>query len=179
MRRPSRKTETSSPRSACSTTRATTAPTVGVWTHLVGVYDSTTGAMTLYVNGAQAGTATDTTPFATSGPLVIGRGKYNGATNLDLFTGSIANVQVYSRALSASEASTLYGSGRTGGALATNRLTTTWSLDQQGLPTAMTDPNGNTTSYDVDEAGQTVVVAKPSVLTEVGGATGVPTRPVS
>src|SRR6266540_4175430 len=158
---------------------STTAPTVGVWTHLVGVYDSTTGAMTLYVNGAQAGTATDTTPFATSGPLVIGRGKYNGATNLDLFTGSIANVQVYSRALSASEASTLYGSGRTGGALATNRLTTTWSLDQQGLPTAMTDPNGNTTSYDVDEAGQTVVVAKPTVLTEVGGATGVPTRPVS
>jgi RHS repeat-associated protein len=158
---------------------SSTAPALGVWTHLVGVYDSTTGAMTLYVNGAQAGTAADTTPFATSGPLVIGRGKWGGATNLDPFNGSIANVQVYNRALSSSEASTLYTAGRGGAALATDRLTTSYALDQSGLPTAVTDPNGNTTNYDVDEAGRVVVVTKPTVLTEVAGGTPVLTRPVS
>src|SRR6185437_1586961 len=58
---------------------AATAPTTGTWTHLVGEYNSSTGAMSLYVNGAAAGSATDTTPFAANGPLAIGRGKYNGS----------------------------------------------------------------------------------------------------
>ena len=35
--------------------------------HLVGVYNASTGTMQLYVNGALAGTSTNTTPWANSG----------------------------------------------------------------------------------------------------------------
>src|SRR5262249_7643253 len=51
---------------------SSTPPTVGAWTHLVGVFNSTNGAMTLYVNGTVNGTATDTTPYAATGPVQIG-----------------------------------------------------------------------------------------------------------
>ncbi len=33
-------------------------------------------------------------------------------------------------------------------------LTTSWALDSRGLPTSMTDPNGNVTDYQYDAAGQ-------------------------
>ena len=58
-------------------------------------------------------------------------------------------------------------------------LTTTWSLDQRGLPTSMTDPNGNTTNYAYDEGGQLAVTIAPTVNTEVGGGAPVATRPVT
>ena len=48
--------------------------------------------MTLYVNGAAAGTATDTTPFASTGPLAIGRDLVSGNQG-DFFNGDIKDVQ--------------------------------------------------------------------------------------
>lgn len=75
------------------------APAVaGQWTNLVGTYSEATGAMTLYVNGSYAGTAQNETPFATTGPLVIGRGFFDGAAD-NYTNGSIADVQVYQRFL--------------------------------------------------------------------------------
>src|SRR5207302_842795 len=68
---------------------------------------------------------------------------------------------------------------RPGAALSTNRLTTTWSLDQRGLPKATTDPNGNTTTYTYDEAGRLTTTVAPTVNTETGGGTAAPTHPVS
>ena len=73
---------------------STAAPTTTAWTHLVGVYNATNGAMTLYVNGAANGTATDTSPFAATGPLAIGRDRFNGQPT-DFFNGAVANVQTY------------------------------------------------------------------------------------
>ncbi|MEZ0110824.1 PKD repeat protein [Catenulispora sp. EB89] len=84
------------------------APTLNAWTHLVGTFDQPSGTMTLYVNGAVQGTATDNSSFPAGGPLTIGRALWNGAQT-DLFPGSIADVRVYSQALSATQVGWLYG----------------------------------------------------------------------
>jgi RHS repeat-associated protein len=160
---------------------ATTTPTLNTWTHLVGVFDAGTGGMSLYVNGALAGTGTNTTPWNSTGPLTIGGVRLVNASTNNIFNGQVANVQIYQRAVSAADVSTLYaaGNGRTGGALSTSRLTTSFVSDQRGLTTAATDPNGATTAYVNDEAGRLVVATAPTVNTEVAGGTPVPTHPVS
>jgi RHS repeat-associated protein len=58
-------------------------------------------------------------------------------------------------------------------------LTTTYTLDQAGLAKSTTDPNGNTTDFDVDEAGRVVVSVAPLVTTETVGGAPVSTRPVA
>ncbi len=60
-----------------------------------------------------------------------------------------------------------------------SNLTTSWALDQRGLPTAMTDPRGNTTYDTYDESGRLSVTTAPTVDTEVGGGAPVATRPVT
>ncbi|MEU7059926.1 LamG-like jellyroll fold domain-containing protein [Streptomyces sp. NPDC046197] len=158
---------------------STSAPTTGTWTHLVGVYNVSTGAMQLYVNGALAGTGTNSSPWNAGGPLTIGADKYNGAAG-DLLPGSVSNVQVYPRALSASEVTTLYGNGRTGGTVgSSNQQTTKWSYDERGLPTSTTDPNGNTTNYSYDEAGNLAVTTAPAASVETDGGTPVTAHPIT
>ncbi len=164
---------------------ASSPPALGVWTHLAGVYDATTNTLTLYVNGSLAGTATDTTPIASTGSLVIGRGQNNAAPAY-WFAGKISGVQAYYRALSATEIGTIYS----GGSLLkpTNVLTTTWTLDQRGLVVATTDPRGNApeatkagyiTTYTNDEAGRRVTTTLPTVNVETAGGAPVATHPMS
>ncbi|MFL6073781.1 MAG: glutaminase domain-containing protein [Mycobacteriales bacterium] len=78
------------------------APAVGRWTHLAGVHDAAAGLLRLYVDGRPAGTAPFTTPWKAGGPLVIGRGRYNGAA-VDTFPGAVDQVRAWSRALSDTE----------------------------------------------------------------------------
>ena len=168
--------DTTSPPSARATAPASSP--VGTWTHLVGTYNSSTGTLTLYVNGSAAATATNTTPFAANGALDIGRSLFNGAA-ADLVDGSVSDVQVYPRVLSSSEVTGLYQAGRSGGTTASSSaLTTAWTLDERGLPTSMTDPDGNVTNYTYDEAGRRAVITQPAVSTETGGGTPVMARPV-
>lgn len=153
------------------------------WVHLVGVFDADTKAMRLYVNNTAGTPATNPTPFR-SDPftgLTIGGIRY-GNGNTHLFRGSLDNVQVYQRALSTAEVSTLYGggNGRTADTtVSANQLTTNYTVDNRGLATAMVDPNGNTTNYEYDEAGRLVQTVAPSVLAESYGAPAVSIRPVS
>ncbi|MCH5672358.1 LamG-like jellyroll fold domain-containing protein [Streptomyces gilvus] len=165
-------TDVASPTLAGAT--STAAPTLNTWTHLVGTYDANSGKMTLYVNGTAQNTATDTTPIAGSGPLVIGRGYTAGAAG-QYFNGSVSKVQTYNRVLSAAEVSALRTSGGTAGSAP---LTTTWTYDQRGLPLTMTDPRGNaagataaayTTTYAYDEDGRLTSTTSPPVSTESGG----------
>ncbi|NUR93785.1 MAG: hypothetical protein HOV67_00860 [Kribbellaceae bacterium] len=142
----------------CSANRvhAATAAATGTWTHLVGTFDAATGKMTLYVNGTAAATGTNTTPFASTGPLAIGRGKYNGA-NTDYFNGNIADVRVYPRAVTATEASNLYNSGSVTG---TSTPSQTFNYDTApggvGKPASATSYTNNNaymqavTGYDID-----------------------------
>ncbi|WP_198041351.1 LamG-like jellyroll fold domain-containing protein [Micromonospora chokoriensis] len=156
--------------------------TTNTWVHLVGVFDSGTKAMTLYVNGAQGGTGTNPTPFNAITPLGVG-GIMMGPNEGDYVDGAIDNVQIFQRALSAAEASTLYGAGNgrsTDTTVTGQRLTTKYTVDKRGLATAMTDPMGNLTSYEYDSAGQLAKVVAPSVSTETFGGSGpVPAVPVS
>jgi RHS repeat-associated protein len=158
---------------------STAAPTVGSWTHVVGVYNVTSGAVQLYVNGALAGSATDTTPWRASGPMTIGTSKYAGAAT-DFLPGSVSNVQVYPRALSGGEVTTLYGNGRTGGTVGSStQQTTRYTYDKRGLPKSMTDANSNTTDYSYDEAGNLAVTTAPAVQTETDGGQPVTERPIT
>ncbi|MFU8852019.1 LamG-like jellyroll fold domain-containing protein [Micromonospora sp. SL1-18] len=74
-------------------------PAVGVWTHLVGVYDAPRQQLRLYVNGVlQAAPVDFTTPWHATGPLEVGRVKVKGAY-VDYFPGDVDEVRVYDRIL--------------------------------------------------------------------------------
>ena len=94
-------TDSSSP-AAASSASADSGPSLSTWTHLVGVYDASTGAEHLYVNGVLQGSATDTTPYSSNGELAIGRGQYDGA-NAGWFNGAIKKVEVFDEALDAAQ----------------------------------------------------------------------------
>ncbi|MGM9441406.1 LamG-like jellyroll fold domain-containing protein [Streptomyces murinus] len=90
---------------------------VGTWTHLVATFrapvagSTSTGNMALYQNGTLVGTATNLSPqYDSSMPLTIG-GCVNSAsatTPYLAFPGSVADVHVYPRTLSATEVSALH-----------------------------------------------------------------------
>jgi hypothetical protein len=86
-------------------------PVAGQWYHLIGVRDAAAGQLRLYING-QLGRQVDAcTGEASTGPLVIGRGRFGG-NSVDYWGGMIDQVHVYDRALTAAEARTLYDSGQ-------------------------------------------------------------------
>ena len=77
---------------------------VGVWSLLTTVYDGTN--MSLYVNGTlSAQTASALNPPANNGSLVFGTPEQGG---FGRFNGSLEDIRLYSRALSASQISSLY-----------------------------------------------------------------------
>jgi hypothetical protein len=82
------------------------APALDTWTHLVGVYNAADHTQYLYVNGAEQGTATDSTPFSSTGDLAIGRAQYAGQ-DTDWLKGAIKGVEVFNTALSAAQVSAL------------------------------------------------------------------------
>jgi hypothetical protein len=86
-------------------------PEVGRWYHVVGVRDSVKGELRLYVDGVLAGQASACHPqAAATGNTVIGRGKYGG-NPVDYLDGTVDQVHLYDRALSATEIKALYDSG--------------------------------------------------------------------
>ncbi|MBC3840739.1 hypothetical protein GXW82_11995 [Streptacidiphilus sp. 4-A2] len=86
--------------------------TAGVWTHLVGVYNATNGAMTLYVNGVAKGTSTNTTPqYVPSGVLTVGAVQAAGSTAIyGQMAGSVSDVRTYPNALTAGQVADIYNS---------------------------------------------------------------------
>ncbi|MCM2429708.1 LamG-like jellyroll fold domain-containing protein [Streptomyces sp. RKAG337] len=165
---------------AYASAHASAAPALNTWTHLVGVFNAANGAMSLYVNGALAGTGTNTVPWTGNGPMTIGGAKLTGGAVSNVTAGAVGNVQAYPRALTAADITTLYGNGRTGGTVgSSSQQTTKWTYDKRGLPTSMTDANTNTTSYAYDEAGNLAVTTAPTVQVETDGGAPVSTHPVT
>jgi hypothetical protein len=85
---------------------ALTAADVGVWFHLVGVYDAVRQTITLYVNGTQAAvTNRVTAPWAAAGALTIGGALWHVPPNVpgieDWWNGSIDTVLVFAGAVPA------------------------------------------------------------------------------
>ena len=102
----SRAAENSTGSSAAYRATSTAVPALNTWTHLVGVFDGSNGAMSIYVNGQAQGTATDPSPFAGTGDLVIGRGQYHGSS-ADWWDGAIKEVEVFGSALTPSQVDAL------------------------------------------------------------------------
>jgi hypothetical protein len=69
------------------------------WTYVAGTFDASTGTLTVYVNGQEEGTANDSAPSASDGPVVMGRARAK-SENADWFTGELSQVQIYDSALS-------------------------------------------------------------------------------
>ena len=154
--------------------KATGGPAVaaGTWYLLTGTYDASSGLMSLYVNGTLAGTATDSTPFAASGDLLIGRGLYEGVDG-GYFGGEISDVAAYQSTLSSQEVSNLYASATNAQGLSAVLSETV--TDSQGDATtykydpdngyrliAETGPRGYTTTYGYDTSGFLYTVTDPN-----------------
>ena len=143
---------------------SSSAASTGTWTFLTGVFNANTGAVSLYVNGSASGTATDTTPVSAHHAFTIGSAK-TGSGQGGWFHGQAGDIQLYPRALSTAEVTALYDSADNGD-ITTGALSTTWTRDQRGLPTSMTNPDGAVTSYAYDEAGQLAVTTEPASTSE-------------
>jgi hypothetical protein len=83
--------------------------TLGVWHHAVGIFNSATQTMTLYIDGAQASSGAASDIGATSGNLNIGQQKAGFSR---YFNGTLDDVRIYNRALSATEVALLYAAGQ-------------------------------------------------------------------
>lgn len=85
-------------------------PRPGEWYHLVASREGTTGEQRIYVDGMLSGTATCAGGFRTTGPLVVGRGRWRTPT--DWTDGAIDELGIAQRALSPEEIIDLYRLGR-------------------------------------------------------------------
>jgi glycerophosphoryl diester phosphodiesterase len=74
------------------------AVSTGVWTHLVGVYDSGTGTVRLYVDGVPQDAASFATPWTGEGGVQLGRRLYQSAYG-EYANGSLSDVTLWNTAL--------------------------------------------------------------------------------
>src|SRR5699024_1608733 len=77
-------------------------PKLGTWYHLVGVRDADADTISLYLNGTEAATVEAKAGAASAGNFVLGRGEWDG-NPVDFFNGSVDEVHVFNRALTAQE----------------------------------------------------------------------------
>ena len=87
--------------------------TIGTWVHLCATVDSVTDILTLYVNGVSVGTNTVAkgafTNTAPNGTISVGAFGV-GSTNPAYANGSLEDVALYSRCLSAAEVTAIFNS---------------------------------------------------------------------
>ncbi|MFJ9624369.1 LamG-like jellyroll fold domain-containing protein [Streptomyces sp. NPDC101181] len=85
--------------------RLEAAPETGRWYHLAGVRKG--GEITLYVDGEPAATTEAGPADVSTGPLSVGRARYDGAET-DFWPGSVDQVAVFDKALTAEEVAALH-----------------------------------------------------------------------
>jgi hypothetical protein len=73
------------------------------WTYFTAVFDGSN--ISVYANGVVVASSPAATPTASTGPLVFGVAQRGGYSN---FIGSLDDIRIYNRALSANEISSLY-----------------------------------------------------------------------
>lgn len=155
--------------SAWYSAQASVAASLSTWTHLTGVFDASNGKMSLYVNGGLAATATNSSPWAANGNLCIGC----AIPGVNAWPGALANVQAYQRPLSSQEVSTLYGSGRSGGALRPAIVRTT----QPTLTVQVSDPDSQMLKTDFEirtAATDTATLVSSTQIGDRASGTNVP-----
>ncbi len=80
------------------TTACGGAVTLGVWTHLIGVYNAATAQIQIFVNGTRLASITRSTFWNATGPLYIGSTVFDGV-NVVSWTGDIDEVRAYAGAV--------------------------------------------------------------------------------
>ncbi|MEV4939838.1 LamG-like jellyroll fold domain-containing protein [Streptomyces zaomyceticus] len=70
----------------------------GQWTRLTGVYDASTGKVSLFVDGAKKAETTHTARWSAGGPFVVGRDLVSGVRNAG-FKGHIQRAEAFTYAL--------------------------------------------------------------------------------
>jgi hypothetical protein len=77
---------------------STSAPKIGVWTHLAASYDAGTKRLSLYVNGVEEGVATGVTPFANPNEVTM-----IGRSGVTWFAGDLSDVRIWDRYVAVNE----------------------------------------------------------------------------
>ncbi|MFF2009072.1 LamG-like jellyroll fold domain-containing protein [Streptomyces sp. NPDC058195] len=143
----------------------------GKWTHLVGVYSGSVKELRLYVDGVLAGSTPYTTAWNARRGLQIGAANLRG-TVTNFFPGSIDDLRIFDKPVSATEVTRLYqhqpiGNGRTArmvfpldepaGATKVSGYSDTQPLTfQGGATTGNRGISGNALTLDgVDDYGKT------------------------
>ncbi|WP_079661568.1 LamG domain-containing protein [Streptomyces sp. 3214.6] len=115
---------------------STTTPEVGVWTHLMGVYDTQEQTIQLFVNGIPQGDPVSyTTPWQGTGGLQIARGQYGG-TFSNYFPGQVDEVTVWNRILAKEEITDLQAMTDPGSGQARPALVAEWGMEETSGTTA-------------------------------------------
>lgn len=142
-----------------------------VWVHLVGVYDTSVQKIYLYVNGSVIGNAGKTLSWDATGAVQAGRDLAADSWG-QFFNGSVDDVRIYNRALSATEIANL----------AQSKQSVKWNFSESsGTTTADTGTEGNTgtlgsgTSFAAGHAGNGVQMSGTSTGYVVGAANAVRT----
>ena len=81
----------------------------GTWYHYVGVYNGST--ILAYLNGAQVAAASAVSGSIAASGLDVDIGRNPAYSNVDFFNGTINDVRIYNRALSAEEVKQLFSTG--------------------------------------------------------------------
>lgn len=97
---------TSGADNAATATVTTTSRQLNKWVHLVGVYESNTKKIWLYVDSKHIGDSTLNTPWHASGGLQVGRGRV-GAQSAEFWAGRVDEVRLYAGALDETRVSAL------------------------------------------------------------------------
>lgn len=109
---------------------STITPEVGVWTHLMGVYDAQEQTIQLFVNGIPQGDPVAyTTAWQATGGLQIARGQYGGAFS-DYFPGQVDEVTVWNRILSEEEIADLQAMNDPATGHARPVLAADWNMEE-------------------------------------------------
>jgi len=156
---------------------STSVPQLNTWTHLTGVFDAAAAEMKIYVNGTLEDTAPlEDSTWSARGPLTIGSSKWMG-NPADPWQGGISDVQVYQQTLDATQVGQIKAA--TAPSASAKVIRTSYAYDQDGEVISSTDPNGNTSYFTYDEAGQAVKATAPAALAETSGAAAVTANAVA
>ncbi|MFE0520789.1 LamG domain-containing protein [Streptomyces sp. NPDC058954] len=131
---------------------STTTPLVGVWTHLMGVYDAQEQTIQLFVNGVPQGDPVAfTTPWQATGGLQIARGQA-GSAFTDYFPGQVDEVTTWNRILSEEEIADLQAMTNASTGHAQPALAAEWGMEETS-GTAASDSSGYSHSATVASGG--------------------------
>ncbi|WP_237329423.1 LamG-like jellyroll fold domain-containing protein [Streptomyces sp. CBMAI 2042] len=112
----------------------------GEWAHLVGVHDTVAKALTLYVNGAKAGSVTLADAFYADQSMLIGASA-SGQRIRSFFPGAIDDVRMFSRPVSGEEVQQMFRQRPI--------VKSRWKFETAGATTPPTTPDASPTGADL------------------------------